>query len=174
MKGFAAALLVFACAAAGCGYQLVDYARPDGVTRRVALPTLRNDSYEPGVDLIVRPLCQQVEAAWTVERIHQRLRGDCPDAASRVRAQHANSEEAACDRDAEFAQRETISRDELLARLKQTLTGADAALAKFIGQRTTTRAGSDDQYLRVEAVGCRRGDHRGAPVDVVSGQRSQM
>ncbi len=53
VKGFAAALFVLACAAAGCGYQLVDYARPDGATRRVALPTLRNDSYEPGVELIV-------------------------------------------------------------------------------------------------------------------------
>ena len=35
------------------------------------------------------------------------------------------------DRDAEFAQRETISRDELLARLKQTLKEADAALANL-------------------------------------------
>jgi hypothetical protein len=53
VKGFAAALLVLACAAAGCGYQLVDYARPEGAKRRVALPTLRNDSYEPGVELLV-------------------------------------------------------------------------------------------------------------------------
>lgn len=54
MKGFAAALLLFTCAVAGCGYQLVDYARPeDGRARRVALPTLRNDSYEPGVELLV-------------------------------------------------------------------------------------------------------------------------
>jgi hypothetical protein len=53
VKSFAAALLVLACAAAGCGYQLVDYARPEGATRRVALPTLRNDSYEPGVELLV-------------------------------------------------------------------------------------------------------------------------
>ena len=35
------------------------------------------------------------------------------------------------DRDAEFAQRDVIPRDELLARLKQTLSEADAALAKF-------------------------------------------
>jgi hypothetical protein len=53
VKGFAAALLVLACAAAGCGYQLVDYARPPGAARRVALPTLRNDSYEPGVEYVV-------------------------------------------------------------------------------------------------------------------------
>jgi hypothetical protein len=53
VKGFAAALLVLAFAAAGCGYQLIDYARPEGATRRVALPTLRNDSYEPGVELLV-------------------------------------------------------------------------------------------------------------------------
>jgi hypothetical protein len=53
VRGFAAALLVFACAAAGCGYQLVDYARPDGAVRKVALPTLRNDSYEPGVEFLV-------------------------------------------------------------------------------------------------------------------------
>jgi hypothetical protein len=53
VKGLAAALLVLACSLGGCGYQLVDYARPDGVARRVALPTLRNDSYEPGVELLV-------------------------------------------------------------------------------------------------------------------------
>jgi uncharacterized damage-inducible protein DinB len=35
------------------------------------------------------------------------------------------------DRDAEFAQRSIIPRDELLARLKQTLSEADATLAKF-------------------------------------------
>ena len=35
------------------------------------------------------------------------------------------------DRDAEFAQREVMSRDELITKLKQTLGDADAALAKF-------------------------------------------
>ncbi|MDX6289385.1 MAG: hypothetical protein QOH42_1184 [Blastocatellia bacterium] len=35
------------------------------------------------------------------------------------------------DRDSEFAQRDMISRDELLAGLKQTLNEADAALSKF-------------------------------------------
>ncbi len=35
------------------------------------------------------------------------------------------------DRDSEFAQSEMVSSDELLARLKQTLDEADAALAKF-------------------------------------------
>ena len=35
------------------------------------------------------------------------------------------------DRDTEFAQRIVIPRDELLARLRQTLTEADATLAKF-------------------------------------------
>lgn len=35
------------------------------------------------------------------------------------------------DRDAEFAQREVLPRDELLGRLKQTLSEADAALAKL-------------------------------------------
>src|ERR1700737_34159 len=35
------------------------------------------------------------------------------------------------DRDSEFAERGQIPRDELLARLKQTLSEADAALAKF-------------------------------------------
>ena len=53
VKGFAATLVFMVCAAAGCGYQLVDYARPEGGTRRVALPTLRNDSYEPGIELLV-------------------------------------------------------------------------------------------------------------------------
>ena len=35
------------------------------------------------------------------------------------------------DRDAEFAQRDVISRDELIAKLKQTVDDADATLAKF-------------------------------------------
>src|SRR3989449_11558594 len=35
------------------------------------------------------------------------------------------------DRDSEFAQREVITRDESLARLKRTLSEADATLAKF-------------------------------------------
>ena len=35
------------------------------------------------------------------------------------------------DRDSEFAQREVVSRDELLGRLKRTLQEADAVLAKF-------------------------------------------
>src|SRR5436853_5100201 len=35
------------------------------------------------------------------------------------------------DRDSEFAQREVITRDKLLARLKRTLSEADATLAKF-------------------------------------------
>ena len=39
------------------------------------------------------------------------------------------------DRDAEFAQREVIPRDELLARLKQTLSEADQALARFDSER---------------------------------------
>jgi uncharacterized damage-inducible protein DinB len=39
------------------------------------------------------------------------------------------------DRDSEFAQRETIPRAELLARLKRTLTEADQALAKFDADR---------------------------------------
>ena len=35
------------------------------------------------------------------------------------------------DRDAEFAQRDVISREELIAKLKQTVDDADATLAKF-------------------------------------------
>jgi uncharacterized damage-inducible protein DinB len=35
------------------------------------------------------------------------------------------------DRDSEFAQRETITRDELLARIKQTISEVDATLARF-------------------------------------------
>jgi uncharacterized damage-inducible protein DinB len=35
------------------------------------------------------------------------------------------------DRDSEFAQRDTIPRDEVLSRLKQTLSEADATLAQF-------------------------------------------
>lgn len=53
MRRLAAALLVFAGATVACGYQLVDYARPESGARKVALPTLRNDSYEAGVELLV-------------------------------------------------------------------------------------------------------------------------
>jgi len=53
MRGLAAALILIASAELACGYQLVDYARPESGARRVALPTLRNDSYEPGVELLV-------------------------------------------------------------------------------------------------------------------------
>jgi len=53
MRKLAAALLLLAGAMAACGYQLVGYGHPEGGARRVALPTLRNDSYEPGVELLV-------------------------------------------------------------------------------------------------------------------------
>ena len=43
------------------------------------------------------------------------------------------------DRDSEFAERHLISRDELLARLKQTLSDADAALAKFDADKLLER-----------------------------------
>ena len=53
MPRLAAALLLLAGAISACGYQLVDYARPESGSRKIALPTLRNDSYEPGVELLV-------------------------------------------------------------------------------------------------------------------------
>jgi uncharacterized damage-inducible protein DinB len=43
------------------------------------------------------------------------------------------------DRDSEFAERSIIPRDELLARLKQTLAEADATLAKFDPDRLLER-----------------------------------
>src|SRR6267143_4370956 len=43
------------------------------------------------------------------------------------------------DRDSEFAQRIIIPRDELLARLKQTLTEADATLAKLDADKLLER-----------------------------------
>jgi len=43
------------------------------------------------------------------------------------------------DRDSEFAERKLISRDELLVRLKQTLSEADAALAKFDANKLLER-----------------------------------
>jgi hypothetical protein len=50
----AAILAVLALGLSSCGYQFVGYGRPpDGATRTVALPTLRNDSYEPGMEFIV-------------------------------------------------------------------------------------------------------------------------
>ena len=42
-------------------------------------------------------------------------------------------------RDNEFAQRDVISRDELIANLKQTLGDADAALAKFDAEKLLNR-----------------------------------
>jgi uncharacterized damage-inducible protein DinB len=42
-------------------------------------------------------------------------------------------------RDAEFAERAIVPRDELLARLKQTLSEADSALATFDGERLLER-----------------------------------
>lgn len=43
------------------------------------------------------------------------------------------------DRDSEFAQREVVPRDELITRLKQTLSEADAALAKFDARKLLER-----------------------------------
>jgi uncharacterized damage-inducible protein DinB len=43
------------------------------------------------------------------------------------------------DRDAEFAERAILPRDELLARLKQTLSEADSALANFDSERLLDR-----------------------------------
>ena len=43
------------------------------------------------------------------------------------------------DRDAEFAHREVISREELITKLKQTLGDADAALAKFDAEKLLNR-----------------------------------
>lgn len=37
----------------GCGYQFVDYKTPLGDVRRVAIQTLRNDSYDPGYEAVV-------------------------------------------------------------------------------------------------------------------------
>ena len=47
-------LVAFALSATGCsGYTLVRYERPDGVKQRIALPTLHNESSEPGLELLV-------------------------------------------------------------------------------------------------------------------------
>ncbi len=40
-------------AAAGCGYQVVRHRDPSGELQRVAIETLRNDSYEAGVEFLV-------------------------------------------------------------------------------------------------------------------------
>jgi hypothetical protein len=48
-----AAVIVAALSLLSCGYRLVGYGQPEGGARTLALPTLRNDSYEPGVDLLV-------------------------------------------------------------------------------------------------------------------------
>lgn len=53
---FRASVLVFAGLSlllSGCGYKLVRYSGALGDVRRVAIHTLENDSYEPGLDLVV-------------------------------------------------------------------------------------------------------------------------
>ncbi len=47
------ALALTAWAATGCGYQLVRYGGSLGDVASLAIPTLRNDSYEPGVEVVV-------------------------------------------------------------------------------------------------------------------------
>lgn len=52
LRGATCAVLLLV-SGSGCGYALVRYGKlPDGV-RSVAIPTLRNDSYEPGVEYVV-------------------------------------------------------------------------------------------------------------------------
>jgi hypothetical protein len=58
VRGRAPALLVSAAIAfwtgfSGCGYQFVDYKTPLGDVRRVAIQTLRNDSFDPGYEAVV-------------------------------------------------------------------------------------------------------------------------
>jgi hypothetical protein len=54
LAAFAAALIAVALGASGCsGYGLVRYERPEGVKQRIALPTLHNESSEPGLELLV-------------------------------------------------------------------------------------------------------------------------
>ncbi len=50
--GRGGALLLLA-ATLGCGYQWVRYEQGLGDVRRVAIETLRNESYEPGVEMVV-------------------------------------------------------------------------------------------------------------------------
>ena len=39
--------------ALGCGYKLIDYSQPPDDLRSVSIVTLANDSYEPGIELMV-------------------------------------------------------------------------------------------------------------------------
>lgn len=54
-RGVASALALAGIAAglAACGYHWVRYGGSLGDVRRVAVPTLENDSYEPGLELLV-------------------------------------------------------------------------------------------------------------------------
>jgi len=57
------------------------------------------------------------------------------------------------DRDAEFAHREVISREELITKLKQTLGDADAALAKFDVEKLLDRQSIQGcDVLALEAI----------------------
>jgi uncharacterized damage-inducible protein DinB len=57
------------------------------------------------------------------------------------------------DRDAEFAERAIIPRDELLARLKQTLSEADRALANFRSDRLLERMQiQGSEVIALEAI----------------------
>ncbi|HBZ71687.1 MAG TPA: hypothetical protein DEP35_18965 [Deltaproteobacteria bacterium] len=52
-RRFASAAVLLLLGVCGCGYQFVDYKKPLGDVRRVAIQTLRNDSYDPGYEAVV-------------------------------------------------------------------------------------------------------------------------
>lgn len=49
----ASVVVILLLGLSGCGYQFVDYKAPLGDIRRVAIQTLRNDSFDPGYEAVV-------------------------------------------------------------------------------------------------------------------------
>ena len=69
---------------------------------------------------------EHLEAGEAVERVDQRLGRERPDAGARVRAQRADREEAARDRDAECAAR--IARDDRPGHERDAIGGAEYSI----------------------------------------------
>lgn len=51
--GVAVPAVAVLLAGTGCGYKLVDYSEPPDNLHSIAIETLENDSYEPGIELVV-------------------------------------------------------------------------------------------------------------------------
>jgi len=63
-----ASAVLFSLGLAGCGYQFVNYKGALGDVRRVAIQTLRNDSYDPGYEAVVTDSLVREFSRWSPTR----------------------------------------------------------------------------------------------------------